>query len=728
MGWFDDQIKDRIKNDDKAFSEAFTEMSSVVMGKKALADAYYDQSKQAQSAINDILKYYSIKPQELPLRVKTIADQMDFYFRPTGIMKRDITLTGKWYKDGIGPLLATTTDGKIIALIPGKVSGYRYFDYDSGKSIKVTKKNCANIEPEAICFYKPFPLRKLTSGDIFSYIAHTLAPSDWTVMVIASLVATIIGMLISYANGEIFGKVIDIGSAGVFWAAFTLLLGASLANSLINIVKQLYSSRINTKMTVCVESAAMMRLLSLPASFFKEYSSGDLSKRVSQLKSLCTNLSSIIITGGLTTLFSILYFFEIFAYTPALVVPAVIVILSSVVVYAVIAVLQMKNFSKLLAFEAKESGLVYALISGIQKIKLSGAEKRVFAKWGREYKDAAERKYNPNTAIKLFNAIILAINTVGTIVIYYFACKSRVSVGNYMAFSVAYGMVSGCFMSLTGACMEFAQIKPTIELFQPLMDTEPEITGDKTVLPRLSGGLELSNISFRYDENMPYVINGLSLKVTPGQYVAIVGTTGCGKSTLMRIMLGFETPQKGAIYYDGKDLNSIELKSLRQGIGVVMQDSKLFSGDIYSNIAISAPELSMDEAWEAAELAGMAESIRNMPMGMHTMISEGSGGISGGQKQRLMIARAIAPKPKILMFDEATSALDNITQKHVSDSLENLKCTRIVIAHRLSTIKNCDRIIVLDQGKIAEDGKYEELIAKGGLFAELVDRQRLDKT
>ena len=183
---------------------------------------------------------------------------------------------------------------------------------------------------------------------------------------------------------------------------------------------------------------------------------------------------------------------------------------------------------------------------------------------------------------------------------------------------------------------------------------------------------------------------------------------------------------KGAVYYDGKDLDKIDLKSLRQKIGVVMQNGKLFQGDIYSNIVISAPWLTQKDAWEAAELAGIAEDIRKMPMGMNTMISEGSGGISGGQKQRLMIARAIAQKPRLLMLDEATSALDNLTQKKVSEALDGLKCTRIVIAHRLSTIKQCDRILVLDKGKIIEDGKYEELLEKNGFFAELVKRQRLD--
>lgn len=304
-------------------------------------------------------------------------------------------------------------------------------------------------------------------------------------------------------------------------------------------------------------------------------------------------------------------------------------------------------------------------------------------------------------------------------------CKDGIEFG-YYAFNTAYGMVSGAFLSLAGIALSAAQIRPILTMVQPFFDAVPEVSDGKQVIERLSGGIELNNVSFRYNENMPLILDDLSLKIRPGQYVAIVGRTGCGKSTLLRLLLGFEKPQKGAIYYDGKDLERIDLRSLRRRIGVVMQNGKLFQGDIYSNIVISAPWLSQQDAWEAAELTGIAEDIRRMPMGMNTVISEGSGGISGGQRQRLMIARAIAPKPKILMFDEATSALDNITQKKVSESLDRLKCTRIVIAHRLSTIRQCDRILVLDQGKIVEDGTYDELIAANGFFAELVARQRLD--
>ncbi len=221
------------------------------------------------------------------------------------------------------------------------------------------------------------------------------------------------------------------------------------------------------------------------------------------------------------------------------------------------------------------------------------------------------------------------------------------------------------------------------------------------------------------------MIRDLSVKIRPGQYVGIVGRTGCGKSTLMRLLLGFAEPQTGAIYYDGRDVSSLDVRGLRRNIGVVLQDGRLFAGDIYANIVVSAPWLTVDDAWRAAELAGIADDIRAMPMGMQTMVGEGTGGISGGQRQRILIARAIAAGPRILMLDEATSALDNVTQKAVSDALETLRCTRIAIAHRLSTVRHCDRILVLDGGCIVEDGTFEELMARDGVFAELMRRQQI---
>ncbi|MBR4320456.1 MAG: ATP-binding cassette domain-containing protein, partial [Oscillospiraceae bacterium] len=413
-------------------------------------------------------------------------------------------------------------------------------------------------------------------------------------------------------------------------------------------------------------------------------------------------------------------------FAPALVIPSFIIILTTVIFSTISSVVQIQISKKQMELNAKESGMTYSMISGIQKIKLAGAEKRFFARWLNLYADSAELIYAPPTFIKVNSVITTAISLISNIILYFLAVDSGIDQSNYYAFTASYGAVMGAFSSLAGTALSVGRIKPILDMAKPFLETEPEVADNKEIITKISGNIELNNIYFRYHENAPYIVNNMSLKIHSGEYVAIVGKTGCGKSTLMRLLLGFEKPEKGAIYYDGKDLNRLDLSSLRRKIGTVMQTGGLFQGDIYSNIVISAPHLTLEDAWEAAEKAGIAEDIRSMPMGMHTLISEGQGGISGGQKQRIMIARAIAPKPKILMFDEATSALDNKTQKQVSQALDAMGCTRIVIAHRLSTIKHCDRILVLDKGQIIEDGSYDELIAKGGYFAELVERQRLD--
>lgn len=360
-----------------------------------------------------------------------------------------------------------------------------------------------------------------------------------------------------------------------------------------------------------------------------------------------------------------------------------------------------------------------------KKLKLAGAGKRAFARWGSLYAKGAAFTYNPPLLLKVSDVLISVVTLAGTLVIYRRAAEAGLAQADYYAFSMAYGMALSAFVSFSKTMVTAARLKPGMDMIKPVLEAVPEVSGGKEVITRLSGGIELNHVSFRYHKSMPLVLDDLSLKIRSGQYVAIVGESGCGKSTLMRLLLGFEVPDKGAVFYDGKDLATMDLRSLRRKIGTVMQDGKLFQGDIYSNITLNAPSLTADEVWKVAELAGIAEDIRRMPMGMSTLISEGSGGISGGQRQRLLIARAIAPKPKILMFDEATSALDNLAQKAVSDALGSLKCTRIVIAHRLSTIRQCDRIIVLEKGKIRENGTYDELMAKNGVFAGLVERQRM---
>ncbi len=728
MGWFDEQIKERKRNDDSVFAESFVNIAGAIMGRR-VSDALNDDRTITQNAIDEILKYYHAKSREVPDNIKDMNDQLEYLMRPYGIMRRTVKLSKGWYKDAIGAMLGMMKeDGRIVALIPDGLSGYRYHDFKTGKREKVNRQNDSLFSEDAIAFYKPFPAKKLGIPALMQYIVHTLSPSDFILIVLCTFAASLFGMFMPRLNNILFSTVITSASMQLLYAVTIFMVCVSISTMLMGAVKALVSARIKTKMEISVQAATMMRILSLPADFFKEYSSGELFMRAQYINQLCNLLVSAGLSTGLTSLFSLIYVLQIFKYAPGLVIPALAVTGATVLLTILSSLMQMKISKRQMELFGKSTGLSYSLITGVQKIKLSGSEKRAFAKWGNLYAKQAQLSYNPPTFIKLNSVLNMAVSLTGTLVIYYGAVKTQLSIADYYAFNTAYGMVSGAFMTLAGLALSIAQLKPILEMIKPILDTVPELSADKEVITRLSGSIELNNVSFGYCENMPLVIDDLSLKIRAGQYVAIVGKTGCGKSTLLRLLLGFERPQKGAIYYDGKDLNSIDLKSLRRKMGVVMQNGKLFQGDVYSNIVISAPWLTQKEAWEAAELAGIAEDIRHMPMGMNTLISEGTGGISGGQRQRLMIARAIAPKPKILMFDEATSALDNLTQKKVSESLDTLKCTRIVIAHRLSTIRQCDRIIVLDKGKIIEDGNYQELIDKGGYFARLVERQRLDNT
>lgn len=726
MGWFDEQIRDRRQYDDEAFSEAFANMASAVMGGRISA-AVSDDRRAAKTAIDDILKYCGVKSREVPDSITDVNEQLEYILRPYGIMRRTVRLEDGWYRDAIGVMLGSFREsGKAVALIPGGLSGYTYYDPETGRRKRIGRKEQHLFGEEAVVFYKPFPLKKLSLSALTGYIVRTLSASDYIMIALATLALSLLGMLSPVISKLLFAQVLPSGSVRLLMAMAVFSVCVSVSMLLVSAVRDMLLARIGTKLSISVDAAAMMRIMSLPADFFRSYSAGELANRVSQIGVLCRMLVSTVLSTGFTSLFSLIYISQIFAYAPALVAPALVIILATVVLSLLSSLIQMKVSARQMELSGKESGMTYALISGIQKIKLAGAEKRAFARWGDLYAESARLAYDPPVFLRLNSVISLAISLTGTIVMYYMAVRSGVSVADYYAFSTAYGMVSGAFMSLAGIALSAAQIRPILAMVKPFFDEVPEISDGKQVLTRLSGGIELSHVSFRYSDDMPLVIDDLSLKIRPGQYVAIVGKTGCGKSTLLRLLLGFEKPQKGAVYYDGRDLEKIDLRSLRRRIGVVTQNGKLFQGDIYSNIVISAPWLTQQDAWEAAELAGIAEDIRKMPMGMNTVISEGSGGISGGQKQRLMIARAVAPKPRVLMFDEATSALDNVTQKKVSDALEQLKCTRIVIAHRLSTIRQCDRIIVLDNGKIAEDGTYDELIAADGAFAELVARQRLD--
>jgi len=726
MNQFDEQINQRRENDQRVLEDTFFRIASVVMDKWQ-TEGMADRLVVAKQAIDEVLKYYHLPTVDIPEEIRDAASQLQYALRPSGLMTRQVRLDDNWQNRAYGPMLGYMKDtGMAVALIPGMVYGYFYKEPGTGRRVRVTRKTAKLFSSEALCFYRPLPIKKLGVPDLLMYMKNSVSRGDLILIVLATLAVTLVGKIEPRVYSILTGPVLQERRTNLMGGVITFLLCSAFASQMVSMVRSLLMSRINTKTTQAVEASVMIRILSLPVSFFRKYTSGELSSRVNSVNSLCGMILNNVFSVGLTSLVSLLYITDIFHFAPALVWPSIIIIVSTVALNLAGALLRIGISRKSMKLSADDSGMRFAVLNGMQKIRLSGSEKRIFSRWGNLYAKEAQLQYNPPMFLKMSGVFTTAISLLGTILLYYLAVQTGVGTSQYYAFTAAYGRVMGAFSALSGILVSVASIKPVLEMAEPILNAEPEVAEEKEAVTSVTGNIEMNHISFRYDENAPYVLDDLSLKIKAGEYVAIVGRTGCGKSTLIRLILGFEKPEKGTVFYDQHDLSTIDPRSLRKHIGVVMQSGQLFQGDIFSNITISAPWLTLNEAWEAAEMAGLAQDIRDMPMGMHTMISEGQGGISGGQKQRLMIARAIAPKPRILIFDEATSALDNMTQKQVSDALDGLKCTRIVIAHRLSTIRNCDRILVMDKGAIIEQGKYEELIAKNGVFADLVARQRLD--
>ena len=724
MGWFEEQVKKRKKLDEMTFEESFLSLAGIRNEKqKDLSD----DAVRDNFVISQILSYFHHQMISIPNNIDNFKDKLTYALSQFDIEYHKVELNEDYIGDPNAPLLMFTIVNDIpVVLFPNGKDKYAYVNYHTGKKVKIDAELVNKLEIEAYSFYRPLPSKKVSIKEYFKYISKSVRPLDIVLLILFAGLASGVGMVLPYLTRILTGPVATNKDIHQFIFISIYVVATATGLLLMKAIQSFVNTRISIKIEKAVLAATMMRVLSLPASFFKKYNTGELTTRFASV----TRLASIIINGIFITLVSVVmslaYLVQLVGFAPSLILPVVLILLVSTVFSISIALLQRKYQKKQLELSSKEAGVTYELINGIQKIRLAGSEKRVFAKWANSYSRAAKVKYHPPLILRLATAINLLITLLGNIVLYYVAIRSNVDVGSYMAFTTSYGVLSGAFSSVVEMVGVIFTIQPVYNMARPILEAEIENTQNKKVVESISGNIKLENVSFKYSETGPLIVNDLSLEIKEGDYIAIVGQTGCGKSTLVRLLLGFEKPLQGRVLYDNMNIDELDTSSLRRNIGTVMQNGSLFHADIYSNIIISCPSMSEEDAWAAAEIANIADDIREMPMGMKTVISEGQGGISGGQKQRIMIARAIVHKPKVLIFDEATSALDNKTQKSISESINKLNCTRIVIAHRLSTIQHADRIIMLEGGKIIEDGNYQQLIDKKGKFAELVDRQRLD--
>jgi NHLM bacteriocin system ABC transporter ATP-binding protein len=724
----EEQIKKRIKNDDERLDNAYAALNDITEKRK---DAYQfksdDRSLDRPIALKEICEWLDIPAPSFDPYSAGSEEYVSEILRKNGVMSRPCELSEGWYKYAAGVYLCEFDNGRIAALLPDQMGTYYYNDLESGKRVRVNAANEGKIQKNAILYYSPLPQSAIDTRGLLKFMMRTVRIGDTLRAVLSGLLIALIGLILPLANSLMLSYIIPSRSTEMIFSLAFFLISAVVSRYLLNILQSLTLSRITQRMTVMLQSALFARVLDLPTSFFRKHSTGDIYGALTFVESLCTIWCNIWFSSGIMVVFSLVYIVQMKVAVPDMMIPAACVLIAEFLLQILGILGLRKNVIDRLSCQVATNTLALDLLTGIEQIKVFGAQKRALSKYAETYKKQSDAEYKPPFLIKIQNALLPAINILGLGILFLFADNVGLNDAEFIYFYTSFGFINTAIMNLSGLGSQIASIEPITKMLKPILETEPEITAGGRAPGRLSGKVSLEHIEFRYSKETLPVLSDLTLSIDKGEYIAIVGASGSGKTTLTRLLLGFDKPQHGAVYYDGDNLKNLDLAYVRQQIGVVLQNGRLFTGNIYTNIAISSPGLSEEDAWRAAEMAGIADDIRAMPLGMYTIVSESAGTLSGGQKQRLLIARVIAQNPSMLILDEATSALDNITQKKVTDALASMNCTRIVIAHRLSTVKDCDRIVVLERGRIAEEGSYDELIKKNGSFAELVRFQRMDE-
>jgi NHLM bacteriocin system ABC transporter ATP-binding protein len=652
--------------------------------------------------------------------------------RASHVRLRSVLLTDAWWKQDCGPLLAyRQDDNQPVALLPVSATRYDLFDPVHMTRTPVQASLASTLAPVAYVFYRPLPVQALQPLGLlkFGLRDHT---RDICLILLCGLITTLLGWLTPELTAVLVDQAIPDADQGLLLQIGLALLAAAFGQTLFQLAQVVALMRYQTGSSYTTQVAMWDRLLNLQPAFFRQYSTGDLLERVTAINTIRQKLSGTtmrtLFDGVMAILNLVLMFY--YSWQLALVASVAALLVISATTWSGVRTVRLVRPLRILAGEL--SGVAVQLIQGVSKLRVAGAEERAFAYWGTKYSQQQtlrRRIQRIEDSINVFNA---ALPPLTSVMLFWFAMQvmqntrpdepAPLTVGVFLAFNTAFGTFIGGVTSLSNTLIDTLDVATLWERARPILEGVPEVDASKADPGRLMGKLAMEHVTFRYRDDGPVVLDDVSLHAAPGEFIALVGPSGSGKSTIFRLLLGFDTPESGTIYYDDQDLAHLDVYAVRRQFGIVLQHSKIMSATIFENIAAGA-SITLDDAWDAARAAGLGEDIAEMSMGMHTVVSEGGSNISGGQRQRLLIARALAFKPAILLFDEATSALDNRTQATVTASLDRLRVTRVVIAHRLSTIRHADRICVIDQGRIVQQGRFEELAQQAGLFAQLMARQ-----
>ena len=641
---------------------------------------------------------------------------------------RQVLLRSRWWRTDAGPLVGWFGEKREpVALVYEPRSGYIMIDPLTKARRPVNRAVAAQIAPDAAMFYPPLPSHSLKFRDLLQF-ALRYARGSGPRIALAVLVIGLLSLVTPFVTNLLISSIIPRSELDqLFFCALALGLTA-LAIASVQVMQGLVMLRMEATIDWRLQSALIDRLLRLPTAIFRQFTAGELVDRAMGIDAARRALTGHALRGMIAGLFCIFSLGLMVYYSPKLALLAIGLTFVRAVAIISTNLLRLYCENKHFNQQGKVSGFVLQLLMGVGKLRVSGATGRALGIWSKQFATQKQYFVSSQVASNGLGAFETAFPTLATLVIFAYASYSSsnllTDLGTFFAFFSAFGQSMGAVGAWASGVSEALIAIPPLLRLRPLIASPTEISDERKAPGELSGSIELARVSFRYLSNGPLVLDNVTLKITPGEYVALVGPSGSGKSSLFRLLLGFERPESGAVFYDGKSIETLDASALRRQLGVVLQSARLANGNIYENIC-GGLRLPLDQVWEAARLAGIEGDIKAMPMGMLTQVSEGVSTLSGGQRQRIMIARAIARRPRVLLFDEATSSLDNRSQAIVSDALENLNVTRIVIAHRLSTVKRADRIIVLVDGKIVESGTFQELTAAAGSFSAFAQRQML---
>lgn len=721
-GIFSSMLHRRVVNDISAFDEAGHEMESMLNNSVKVLPHH---GLGNRSALLDMLEILGVDNPDLT-EGNDIFNEFKEVLSANGYAYTVTKLEGKWWQSSQGEMLGVfKATGMFIPIITHH-GRYRYIRQreDGGKEIvNINGKTAGNLENIAYHFYRTLPSGSMTMKEFFAFIPNTVSKFHFWYVIALSVVIALLSMVLPYATKLIFDQVIPSGKSNGILTLALVLLNIALAIGLLTAVRNKIFIGIKNMISVNTQAALFERLFHLKPTFFRKRSTGAITTEILGASESCERLSEGVITVIFTFLVSLAYLIQIGIYSHFTAISYCLYLLIGLNVSCVYIGFRLAQDIKMRRVPAASHfhGLMYNFLQGIQKIKTNGAEARVFRLWASEFKNTEILNRWEATLPELSGTFTLASVLLMVLMI----PSTDMGVSDFAAFFTAYCGLTLSISQMSLYTSEFSYIFPTLNKIQPVLEAEPEAEENTRIVRELAGNINITNLRFRYNASMPYIFDGLSLTIRAGEYVAFVGHSGCGKSTLLRLMLGFEIPESGSVFYDQYNVFGVNRSSLRQFLGTCLQGGKLFSGTIFDNVRISNPFATEDEVWEALRVAAVDEDVRNMPGGLYHELDAAGQGISGGQRQRILIARAVLNRPAVIFLDEATSALDNISQARVIENLGKMRCTRITIAHRLSTIKDCDRIIVLDKGRVAEEGSFDELLAKGGLFADIAKRQLL---